>query len=51
MSVPCRVVTKGRWRPCGREHLPRQQGAYRVRNGVVHVEQVEVVVFGDFGGA
>ena len=46
MSVPCSVVTKGSRRAARGEHLARQQGADRVGNGVVHVEQVEFVELG-----
>ena len=49
MSVPCSVVTKGKRlpaRPCG-QHLPRQHRAHRVRNRVVHVQQVEIVELRD----
>ena len=53
ISVPCRVVTKGslRLRWAGGQHLPRQQRAYRMRNRVVHVQQVEIVKLGHFGHA
>ena len=27
------------------QHLPGQQSAHRVRNGVVHVQQIELVIF------
>ena len=48
MSVPCSVVTKGSLRPRGlrRHHLARQQRAHRMRNGIVHVQQIEVVKLG-----
>ena len=41
MSVPCSVVMKGRCRPRDGEHLAREQCADRVRNGVVHVQEIE----------
>ena len=34
-----------------RQHLARQQRAHRVRNRVVHVQQVEIVQLGDFSHA
>ncbi len=36
-----------RW--CGCKHLLGQHRAYRVRNRIVHVQQVELVKLGDFG--
>jgi hypothetical protein len=42
MSVPCSVVTI--FSGCaGAEHLLRDPGAGRVRDGVVHVQQVQLV--------
>jgi len=35
----------------GRQHLLGEHGAHRMRNGVVHVEQVEFVKLRDFGHA
>ena len=50
MSVPCSVVTNGRRRLCG-QHLARQQRRDRMRDGVVDVQQVQVVALGHFGHA
>ncbi len=47
MSVPCSVVMKGRRRRDG-HHLLGQHRGGGMRNRVVHVQQVEIVVFGHF---
>ncbi len=55
MSVPCSVVTYGSLRRVARvvaaQHLARQHRADRMRNGVMHVQQVELVDLGDLGHA
>ena len=50
MSVPWSVVMNGQAAD-GREHLLGQHGGDGVRDGVVHVQQVELVALGDFGHA
>ncbi len=53
MSVPCRVVTNGRLlarRSC-RQHLLGQHRAHRVRDRVVHVQQIEFVELRDLSHA
>ena len=47
MSVPCSVVMNGS-RRVGRQHLLRQHRGDGVRNGVVHVQQIELVTLGHF---
>ncbi len=51
MSVPCSVVMKGRLAAVGGEHVPGEQGADGVRDGVVDVQEIERVELGDLGHA
>ena len=49
MSVPWRVVTNGQRATASCQHLPGEQGADGVRNGVVNMEKVEIAELGDLG--